>query len=79
MMNRPYQTKNIELSATIKTITGIDPEISFNDNWLATFIFPITPEVSTVVIQYESGIQADARKLLSNRNQLFKRVRGGGR
>jgi len=76
-MNRPYATKNIELSATIMTVTGIDPAINFDDHWLATFTFPVTPEVSTVVIQYESGIQADARKLLSNRNQLFKRIRGG--
>lgn len=78
-MSRTYQTKNIELAATIQTVTGIDPAISFDGSGLAMFTFPGTPEVLELVIQYDAGIQTDARKLLSNRNQLFKRIRWGAR
>lgn len=53
--------------------------ISFNEAGIATFSFPGLPEVIDVVLGYESGIQAEARKLLNTRNQLFKRVRGGRR
>lgn len=75
-MHRPYQTKNIEQAATIQTVTGIDPIISFDGSGMATFTFSGTPEVFETVINYDTGIQADARKLLNNRNQLFKRIRG---
>jgi hypothetical protein len=78
-MTRPYSTSNIEQAATIMTVTGIDPELSFDGTGRATFKFPSTSEVSTVVMQYESGIDADARTLLTVRNQLFRRVRGGAR
>lgn len=76
-MHRPYQTKNIEQAATIQTVTLIDPMISFDDSGLATFTFPGTLEVATVIMLYESGIQVDARTVLNKRNQLYKRLRGG--
>lgn len=76
-MYRPYQTKNIEQAATIMTVTKANPLISFDYSGIATFTFPGSFEVATVVMLYESGIQVDARTLLSIRNQLFKRIRGG--
>jgi hypothetical protein len=76
-MQRPYQTKNIEQAATIQTVTKADPLISFDDSGIATFTFPGTFEVASVVMMYENGIQVDARTLLCFRNQLFKRIRGG--
>lgn len=76
-MTRTYQTKHIEQAAAITTITKIDPQISFDESRLATFTFPENPEVTAVVMNYESGIQADAKTVLNTRNQLFKRVRGG--
>jgi len=78
-MDRPYQTKNIEQAATIQTVTKIEPFISFDDSGIATFTFPGTFEVANVVMLYEHSIHVDARSLLSIRNQLFKRIRGGCR
>jgi hypothetical protein len=75
-MSRTYQTKNIEQASTIKTIAKADPDISFDESGLATFTFPETPEVTAVVMRYESGVQADAKTLLNTRNQLFRRVKG---
>lgn len=76
-MTRIYQTKNIERAATIMTVTGYDPLVSFDVSGLAIFGFPFLPEVLDVIYLYDTGIQADAQKLLNNRNQLFKRIRGG--
>lgn len=76
-MTRLYHTKNVELASTIMTVTGFDPLISFDGSGLAIFGFPFLPEVLEVIFDYDTGIQADARKLLNNRNQLFKRIRGG--
>lgn len=73
-----YETNNIDLGTTIYVVTGVDPEISFIDgNGIATLKFPITQAIAAVVMRYESanGIRADARKLLTARNQLYKRVR----
>jgi hypothetical protein len=78
-MTRTYQTKNIEQAATIQSVTDHHPEISFDEAGIATFTFPLTPAVTEVVMQYENGLQADARKLLTTRNMLFKRIRGGAR
>lgn len=74
-MTRPYQTKNIEQAATIQTVTLLEPAISFDSSGLATFSFPATPEVIELVLRYDSGIQADARKLLNSRNRLYKLIR----
>ncbi|NVN97331.1 hypothetical protein HXX01_03830 [Candidatus Nomurabacteria bacterium] len=76
-MSRPYQTKNIEQASAIIVVTQIDPLISFDDAGIATFTFPGTFEVANVIMMYESGLDVDARTILSIRNQLFKRIRGG--
>lgn len=76
---RTYQTKNLEIGSTIKTITGLDPDISFDGQGMATLQYPMTQAVSDVVMRFESGIQVDARTVLTVRNQIYKRVRGGGR
>ena len=79
-MNKTFPTKNIELAATIQVITGIEPEISIEDSGLSVFSFPMSSQdVESVVMGFESGIQADARKLLTTRNHLFKRIKGGVR
>lgn len=75
-MTRIYQTRNIERAATIMTVTGFDPLVSFDGTGFAIFGFPFLPEVLDVIIHYDTGILADAQKLLNNRNQLFKRARG---
>jgi hypothetical protein len=76
-MTRPYQTRNIEQASVIIVVTKIDPLISFDDAGIATFTFPSSFEVANVIMMYESGINVDARTILSIRNQLFKRIRGG--
>lgn len=78
-MTRTYQTKNLELASAIKTLTGLDPDISFDGQGIATLQFPMTQAVADVVMRFESGILIDARTLLATRNQLYRRVRGGGR
>lgn len=74
---RTYQTKNLELGSTIKTLTKLDPDISFDGQGIATLEFPMTQAVADVVMKYESGILVDARTLLTVRNQMYRRIRGG--
>jgi hypothetical protein len=74
-----FRTKNIELSSTITTVTGIDPFPSFDENGLATFIHSLTPDVTAVVMGFEAGLQVEAKALLNTRNRLFKLIRAGGR
>ncbi len=79
-MIRPYSTKSIEIGSTIKTITGSDPDIIFDGQGIATLEFPMTTEVAEIVIAFESGrLRVEPRTLLAVRNQLYRRVRGGGR
>jgi len=78
-MTRPYATKNIEQASTIQAATKIAPAIFFDNTGLGTFSFPASPAVTAVVLAYESGILVDARTLLTTRNQLFKRIKGGAR
>lgn len=79
MRSTSYRIQNLDLAACIQTVTGIEPEISFPDGRLAAFAFPDSKEVRDVVIAYESGLMLNARRLLSNRLMLFKRIRGGAR
>ena len=77
-MTRPYQTKSFEIGSTIKSITGVDPDISFDGQGIATLEFPMTQAVADVVINYESGrLLVEPRTLLTVRNQLYRRIRGG--
>ena len=79
-MSPTYQTKNLELGITIYTVTGTSPDICFHDgSGIATLEFPMTQAVADVVMRYESGILVDARTILTVRNQIYRRVRGGGR
>ena len=79
METRTYCTKSIEISTTIKAITGIDPDPCFHDGTgIATFEFPLTQAVADVVMRYESGsLLVDARTLLTVRNQLYRRIKRG--
>lgn len=74
---RTYRTKNIELGSTIKTVAVISPDISFDGQGIATLEFPMTQAVADVVMRYESGILVDARTLLTVRNQMYRRIKGG--
>ena len=76
-MPRTYRTKNIEQAATIQAVTGFTPEIIFDETGLACFCFPVNDEVISVVMRYDSGIPVDARSVLTIRNQLYKRIKGG--
>lgn len=77
-MTRPFQTKNIELASTIKTLSGIDPDICFDGQGIATLEFTMNQAVADVVMNYESGrLLVEPRTLLTVRNQLYRRVRGG--
>lgn len=79
-MTRPYQTKSFEIGSTIKTKTGIDPDIYFDDQGIATLEFPMNQAVIDVVMGYESGrLLVEPRTLLTVRNQLYRRIRGGAR
>ena len=79
MDSRTYKTKNLELGSTIKVVAAIDPVFNFDDLGIATLEFPMSQAVADVVMRFESGILVDARTLLTVRNQLYRRVRGGGR
>lgn len=74
---KDYRIQNIDLAAAIQTATGIEPGITF-DGRLAEFAFPDSQEVRDVVIAYESGLTLNAKRLLSHRLNLFKRIRRGG-
>lgn len=76
-MNRPYHTKSIDQAAAIQAKTGIDPTIIFQETGIAIFEFPLTSDVTDVVLTYESGCQVDARAILTIRNQIFRRLKGG--
>ena len=78
-MTTTYQTKNLELGSTIIAVVGIDPNICFDGQGIATLEFPMSQAVADVVLRYEAGISVDARTLLTVRNQIYKRVRGGSR
>jgi hypothetical protein len=78
-VSRPYKTKNIDIAATIQAVTRITPEISYEHDGLALFTFPSTEGVISAFMGYESSLEVDARTLLTTRNQLFKRIRGGAR
>lgn len=76
----PYSTKSIETGITIKAITSIDPDISFDARCISNLPFPTLTEVSEVVIFFESGwLHVEPKVLLTVRNQLFRRIRGGVR
>jgi hypothetical protein len=77
-MTTPYKIKSLELAATIKTVTSIDPTISFDERGFGYFTFPETPPVVAVVMGYESDLQVNAREVLNTRNELFKRIRNKG-
>jgi hypothetical protein len=74
-----FRTKNIDLSSTITTVTGVDPSPSFDESGLATFIHSLTPTVTAVVMGFDAGLQVEAKALLNTRNRLFKLIRAGGR
>lgn len=74
---RDYKIQNIELASAIMTAVGFEPEINFDEN-LATFTFPNGPEVWETVVDFESGLMLDAKKLLANRLKLYRRIRRGG-
>lgn len=74
---RTYTTKNLELGATIKAVTGIDADVSIKENGIATLEFPMVQAVADVVMRYESGILVDARTVLTIRNQMYRRIKGG--
>lgn len=73
-----YRIQNLDLAACIQTVTGIEPEISYPDGRLAAFAFPDSREVRDVVLAYEVDLRLNARRLLSNRLNLFRRIRQGG-
>lgn len=76
-MNRPYRTKSIDQAAAIQAKTGIVPKIIFQETGIALFEFPLSPDVTNVVLSYESGCLVDARNVLTIRNQIFRRLKGG--
>lgn len=73
-----YRIQNLDLAACIQTATNIEPKITFPDGKLAAFAFPDSREVRDVVLAYESSLMLNARRLLSNRLNLFRRIRQGG-
>lgn len=70
-------TTNIDVAASIQTVTGIIPEIAYQDGAvIASFMFPATPAVRKALVGYETGLNLEAKRLLSTRNQLFRRLKG---
>lgn len=79
-MTRPEKIKiqNVDIAAVIQTATGIEPVLSFGDgSGLANFTFPADHCIMETLVQYEQQLQLEAKRLLSVRNQLFRRLKGG--
>lgn len=79
-MNRPQQRikiKSIDVAATVQAATGQTPELLFEGGSIATFVFNNSPEVVQSLALYEIGLNVDAKNLLTVRNQLFRRLKGG--
>lgn len=68
------ETQNIDLAATVQAVTGAEPIINHGGQ-LSTFTFPAAQAVKDVLVGYETGLKVEARRLLTVRNQLFRRLR----
>ncbi len=69
-------TSNIDVAASVQTVTGIIPEIVYSDAAvIASFMFPATPVVREALVGYETGLNLEAKRLLGVRNQLFRRLK----
>ena len=77
-MARPetFSTTAINLASFIIAATDADCTISF-DGTLARFTFPSNYVTKDALEGYECGMQVEGRKLLTTRDQLFRRIRGG--
>jgi hypothetical protein len=75
---RPISTQVINVAAFIIAATDQDCTISFYGN-LATFTFPSNLLTRDALIGYETDMEVSGRRLLTVRDQLFRRIRGGGR
>lgn len=71
-----FKTEDLDLAAAIVTATGETPDLVIIDGvQLTTFAFPDTKPILNAVVAYQSDLQLPARKLLMNRQHLFRRVR----
>ena len=76
MFERTHNTKNLDHVATIKTVSGIEPNQTLDAQGMVIFSFPLTSEVVRAIVEYETGaLLVDAKTLLSNRNRLYKQIR----
>ena len=70
------KTQSIDLAAYVSAKTGRDCQITFESH-IASFSFENNFETSGALVSYQCGGEAEGRKILEIRNQLFRRIRGG--
>lgn len=79
-MNRPQKIgiKSVDVASVLHTVTGQEPELLYESgSTVATFLFKHSDEIMNTLALHEIGLQVDAKTLLTNRNQLFRRLKGG--
>lgn len=80
MRTETIKLKSIDLAAVVQAVTDEQPLVTYlNGNHLAQFEFSATERVKDAILRYEQGLCIEARKLLTIRTQLYRRIRGGGR
>lgn len=75
MQPSTIETKNLDVASAVQAVTGTEPTIAHGGT-LATFTFPATQAVKDVIVGYETGLRVEARRLLTVRNHLFRRLKG---
>ncbi len=75
MRTETFKTKNIDLASFIIAVSGEDCTVNFCGP-LADFEFPSNYVTRDALAGFETGMMVEGCKLLSIRNQLFRRIRG---
>lgn len=82
-MSRPQikfiQTRSIDTASYIMAATGQDCSITFAGGSIASFQFESNILTRDALVSFECGGEVEGKKLLENRSQLFKRIKGGAR
>jgi hypothetical protein len=72
-------TRSIDVAAFIIAVSKQDCTISFAGGAIGTFSFESNSSTRDALISYETGGMVEGKLLFESRNQLFRRIRGGGK
>jgi hypothetical protein len=77
--NGTISTRSIDTAAYVMAATGQDCTLSFVSGSIATFVFQSDFATRDALVSFETGGEVEGKRLLEIRNQLFRRIKGGGR